>query len=111
MNDALLERPRVPATLVPPAPAQRLGREVAALGARLARLLAGLAICGDAPIESARRFLESMAGAWWPNEPLPPAERSAAERRPAGVPHPLDRVTDEFATWMWAPSTSASDRM
>ncbi len=90
MNDALLERPRPAAMTALPAPAQRLGREVAALGARLARLLAGLA--GDGPIDAGRAFLESMARAWWPDEPCPPAGLSAVERRPAGVLDPLDRL-------------------
>jgi hypothetical protein len=96
MNDALLDRPRPVVTPIAPAPAQRLAREVAALGARLARLLAGLAIANDGPIESGRAFLESMARAWWPGEPWPSAEQGAIERRPAGVQHPLDRLADGF---------------
>jgi ATPase family associated with various cellular activities (AAA)/Winged helix domain, variant len=92
MNDALLAPQRPPAAAPPFAPAQRLSREVAALAARLARLLGGLAISTDGPIESGRAFLEAMVQTWWPGEPSAPFAGNALERRPAGALQPLDRL-------------------
>lgn len=93
MSEVVVELPRpVVAASVP----ARLSREVAALGARLARLLAGLATGGDGPLASGRVFLESMARAWWPGESCP-RSGSAIERRPPGQAHSLDRLAHALA--------------
>jgi hypothetical protein len=78
-----------------PGPAPRLSRAVAALGGRLARLLAGTGV-DDGPVASGRAFLEAMARAWWPDQSGEPPPGGGLERPPAGAAHPFDRLVAAY---------------
>ena len=94
MNDHVLGLQQHVSTLARPmAPAQRLSRELAVLGARLARLLAGLSLGRDGALESSRAFLDSMFEVWSDGLPLAAWDGSALDRRPGGASQPLDRLT------------------
>lgn len=92
----LIDLPRPITAAVALAPAERASREVAALAARLARLLAGLGAAQDNPVSSGRAFLESMVNACWPGDALPRLPGHAIERRQLGAMQPLDRLAADL---------------
>jgi ATPase family associated with various cellular activities (AAA) len=94
MAEPLHTMPRQAAPAHASGPASRLSREVAILGARLARLLERVAPGRDATLESSRSFLEAMFEDAAAGQSLAEWEDSAFERRPSGPAQPLDRLTD-----------------
>ena len=84
-------------TLPPPAgsaPALRLSRELAILGARLAGLLERVDPSRDTRLQGCRTFLESMFEQAGGGQPLAACEGGALERRPPGPAQPLERLAD-----------------
>ena len=79
------------------APAQRLSREVAILGGRLADLLARLALPQDGALAGGPAFLAAMFDAWAEGRPLAELSGGALDRPPSGPPHPLDRLAARLA--------------
>ena len=96
MTDAVLSQRRALPAAQPVTPAQRLSRELAVMGARLAGMLAGLvagqAAGRDGALESSRAFLMSMFETWCNGEALSAWGGSALSRRPPGPLQPLDRL-------------------
>ena len=83
MNDLVFARQRFAPAAATASPALRLARELADLGTRLSRLLAGLAAGREDGLDSSRAFLESMAAA---SGGPPPAGTEGA------APQPFDRL-------------------
>jgi ATPase family associated with various cellular activities (AAA) len=79
------------------AAAQRLSREVAILGGRLADLVARLAVPQDNVLAGGQAFLASMFDAWAEGKSVAEFAGSAFERKPPGPPHPLDRLAESLA--------------
>jgi len=79
------------------APAQRLSREVAILGGRLAEVLARLSFAQDSALVGGQAFLAAMFDAWAEGKPASEFAGSALVRKPAGSPHPLDRLAESLA--------------
>jgi hypothetical protein len=76
------------------APALRLSRELAILGARLAWLLERVDPARDTRLQGCRSFLESTFEQAAGGQPLAACEGSALGRRPPGPAQPLERVAD-----------------
>lgn len=94
MTENVLSLHRPPLAEEALAPAPRLSREVAVLGARLARLMADLAPAPDGALDSSRSFLDAMFGAWSAGEPVSAWSAHALDRRPPGPAQPLDRLAN-----------------
>src|SRR5436305_1641084 len=76
---------------------ERLAREVGVLAGRLALFLdSSLPNAGDA-IAAGRDFLVESYASVSDGLPLSAWETSATDRRPAGPPHPLDRLADALS--------------
>jgi hypothetical protein len=79
------------------APAERLSREVAILGGRLADLLARLSLAQDGALAGGASFLGAMFDSWAVGRPAAELTGSALERRPPGESQPLDRLAASLA--------------
>jgi ATPase family associated with various cellular activities (AAA) len=79
------------------APAERLSREVAILGGRLADLLARLSLGQDGALAGGPPFLTAMFDAWAAGRPAEELSGGVLERQPDGETHPLDRLAARLA--------------
>jgi hypothetical protein len=76
---------------------ERLAREVGLLAGRLAQSLAESLALAEGAVAEGHAFLKAMAEAAAGGLPPSAWQGTARERRPAGAPHPLDRLADALA--------------